>query len=1081
MTQKFRSYILVLCALFASSKMDASCPANYTTTSVTLPDGRGNNIFFSICYPSVVSRSINGGQFDIYLTIENTGTTTSEVLSLCSFVPFSPQFTFNTINVTQNPADLVTTDDGTSNVCTGSGRGQFRYASGGTNGIVAGGIAKATVTITANSAGSFSYNAGATAGLSVDTSTLNPTITVENTCPTITGSNATSATACTHNSQTGSLSNLVTGGASPYLFTTQNKVNGTVSVNETNGVYTFTPTIFTNGTGSFQYFATDVAGCTSNIGTITVPIGQSPSLPDATPPSVGPNLLYTALPGTPLTEPTNVTGGVPPYNYTVVGTPVNGNVTFNNVANTFTFTQTNNGASYFAYSVTDQNGCQGLDPDFFETIVNVFIYSCPPGYSAAAALDTNQNVLYTICYPPVAFVGTDFNETISMINLNTGTRTLEAIDFPLPDPSLGSAPGLSFVSNTPAPSGTIFNPFTPTGNGGMGEFIPSTTGGGIPGSTNYSVVASISANNTGPQSWTGNVPGNPALNLPINIQVNTCPTITASNASFTSCSNVLTGNLNPYVTGGTQPYTFSAAGIFTCTGAMIDIFGNFSYTAPTGFTGPCQIQYSVFDNFGCTSNIGTVLLSPNKGATALNGSAVTCENVPLSGTLAATGGVQPYTFAIVTNGTLGTAVITNPTTGTFTYTPLANMFGTDTFTFTVTDHNGCVSNIATETITINQNPTTIATGVSGCVGGTVTGNLTSSSTGGHPPYTFAKTGASVGGTVTVNPNGAYIFTGATGFSGSGGFNYQVTDGSGCIGTGSVSINLASPIAGSTAVSACVNGAVSGSLAGLVTGGYPGYTFGSTGSPVGGIVTVNPSGIFSFTASPGFSGPGSFGYQATDTLGCIGTGNVAVTIASPIASNTAMSTCNASLIGNLSPLVSGGSGPYTFSGPVGAITCTGGSVTISSSGIYNFTAPNTGTTGPCSFVYQVTDANTCTSTGQVTIKPNTSPIANSILLFTCADTPLSDTVANSVSDGVPPLTFTKVGTDVGGIATLNPDGSFIFTPTTGFLGDASFQYMVTDSSTPPCSSNVGTVTIEVENCCPAGPTGGFVAAMDAAIP
>jgi hypothetical protein len=65
--------------------------------------------------------------------------------------------------------------------------------------------------------------------------------------------------------------------------------------------------------------------------------------------------------------------------------------------------------------------------------------------------------------------------------------------------------------------------------------------------------------------------------------------------------------------------------------------------------------------------------------------------------------------------------------------------------------------------------------------------------------------------------------------------------------------------------------------------------------------------------------------------------------------------------------------------------------------------------------------------------------------------------------------------------LNPDGSFIFTPTTGFLGDASFQYMVTDSSTPPCSSNVGTVTIEVENCCPAGPTGGFVAAMDAAIP
>ena len=183
---------------------------------------------------------------------------------------------------------------------------------------------------------------------------------------------------------------------------------------------------------------------------------------------------------------------------------------------------------------------------------------------------------------------------------------------------------------------------------------------------------------------------------------------------------------------------------------------------------------------GCTSSIGTVTLSANQGANAVDGSASTCENETLiGGVLGVTGGVPPYTFVIVTNGTLGTAVITNPTTGTFNYTPDPDAFGTDFFTFQVTDSSGIVCNTGTETITIGQNPTTIDFGVSGCADQTTEGDLNQFVITGLPPFTFAATGATVGGAVTVSSTGLFTFTPTPGFSGQANFGYQVTGANGC--------------------------------------------------------------------------------------------------------------------------------------------------------------------------------------------------------------------------------------------------------------------------------------------------------------
>ena len=91
----------------------------------------------------------------------------------------------------------------------------------------------------------------------------------------------------------------------------------------------------------------------------------------------------------------------------------------------------------------------------------------------------------------------------------------------------------------------------------------------------------------------------------------------------------------------------------------------------------------------------------NTAPVASNGTLAVVENTPASGTLSATDAdANSLTYSIVSNGSKGTAAITNTTTGAYTYTPTAGQTGQDTFTFKVND--GTVdSNTATITLSIS--------------------------------------------------------------------------------------------------------------------------------------------------------------------------------------------------------------------------------------------------------------------------------------------------------------------------------------------------------------------------------------------
>ncbi len=139
--------------------------------------------------------------------------------------------------------------------------------------------------------------------------------------------------------------------------------------------------------------------------------------------------------------------------------------------------------------------------------------------------------------------------------------------------------------------------------------------------------------------------------------------------------------------------------------------GAFTYTPNGGFTGSDSFTYVANDGSG-DSNIGTVSVTVDATGPAGNtppvandellAVAINDSNLITSvlGTLRASDvDGDTLTYQLVENGSLGTAVITDATTGAFTYTPNTFSSGVDTFKYVVSDGQSN-SNEATVTIEI---------------------------------------------------------------------------------------------------------------------------------------------------------------------------------------------------------------------------------------------------------------------------------------------------------------------------------------------------------------------------------------------
>ena len=141
---------------------------------------------------------------------------------------------------------------------------------------------------------------------------------------------------------------------------------------------------------------------------------------------------------------------------------------------------------------------------------------------------------------------------------------------------------------------------------------------------------------------------------------------------------------------------------------VVNADGSVDYTPNANYNGPDSFTYTVQDDEGNTSNVATVNLTidnTQEPPVAVDDSATTAEDTAVTINVLANdsdpdGALVPGTVTIAGQPSNGTVVVNAD--GTVTYTPDANYNGADSFSYTVTDDEGNVSNVATVNLTIDN-------------------------------------------------------------------------------------------------------------------------------------------------------------------------------------------------------------------------------------------------------------------------------------------------------------------------------------------------------------------------------------------
>jgi uncharacterized repeat protein (TIGR03803 family) len=154
----------------------------------------------------------------------------------------------------------------------------------------------------------------------------------------------------------------------------------------------------------------------------------------------------------------------------------------------------------------------------------------------------------------------------------------------------------------------------------------------------------------------------------------------------------------------------------------------------------------------------------------------TNEDQAVEGILTATGSGPTATFALVSNGSRGVATI-DPVTGAFTYTPDADVNGSDTFTFVVTDgaRQSNPAMVTVQIVEVNDPPVALDSSLTTPENTPVQGTLSAQDPD-SPSLSFAIVTMPTKGTVDLTPfTNQFTYTPAPGATGADSFTFQASD------------------------------------------------------------------------------------------------------------------------------------------------------------------------------------------------------------------------------------------------------------------------------------------------------------------
>ncbi len=434
---------------------------------------------------------------------------------------------------------------------------------------------------------------------------------------------------------------------------------------------------------------------------------------------------------------------------------------------------------------------------------------------------------------------------------------------------------------------------------------------------------------------------------------------------------------------------------------------------------------TISDNQGVgtiTNDDVPVTVSPG---TLPNGTVATAYSQALS----ASGGVGPYSFSI-TAGALP-AGLTLSSVGVLSGTPTAG--GTFNFTVTATDSSpfpGPFSGSQAYTLTIAPPTITLpATTLADGNLGTSYSATISAASGGTAPYSYAVTAGALPGGLTLNASTGAI-TGTP--SAHGTFNFSVTATDSSTGTGpytatqayALTVIDAPPVANPASLTVAYNAAAT-NVPLNITGGAAVTVSEVTPSQHGTVITSGNT--LTYQPNPGYAGPDSFTYSATNGGGTSAPATVTINVLDPVITITPS--------GGFSATVGT---PYTqtFSFSGGATPWSGFQVTSLPAGL-----TVTGTTANT-----VTISGTPTQVGSFNL--NVSATDSST-----GNGPYTVDQAFALTVAAPTLTLTPAST------TFNPTYGAAYSQAFSASGGAGpYTYAVTSGSLPPgLTLSAGTVS------------------------
>ncbi|MES2628752.1 MAG: Ig-like domain-containing protein, partial [Bacteroidota bacterium] len=530
------------------------------------------------------------------------------------------------------------------------------------------------------------------------------------------------------------------------------------------------------------------------------------------------------------------------------------------------------------------------------------------------------------------------------------------------------------------------------------------------------------------------------------------------------------------------------------THGTITLFGNgsFIYYPFPDFYGTDEFEYKACDAGGsCASAKVTItVININDRPKAINKNYAVNEDATLAiiapGILTGCTDADPsdiLTTALITPTLHGTIAVSP--SGAFTYKPDADYYGVDQFVYRLCDNGTpmlCDSAVITLTINpVNDAPVALNDDYTMIEDGTLTvpapGVQSNDSDKEGDLLTSTVVTTTKHGTLTLQPNGRFVYVPIKDFAGKDSFTYKVCDAGGACALAVARIVVTpvndKPNAVNNSYSVLEDNILTVAPDGVLSNDVDPDGDPLTATLVAGVthgtLTLNSNGGFTYVPFPDYNGTDQFRYNACDPLGLCSTAvvNIRVNPVSdyPIGASDNYTMEEDSTLTVFAPGVLGNDKDPDIEVITALVKNppSSGTLSLNADGSFVY-KPFANYFGTDRFSYWVCDAGGLCDTAvvNITINPhNDTPLAGDVTYSTNEDQTLTvnapGVMSNSSDADGDVLTVTAISQPLHGTLTLNATGGFVYVPAANFFGTDFFNVKVCDLSNA-CANAVVTINV-----------------------